>query len=91
MEDKYIREDKIKEKTEEEKKQELIISILKVRQELEEANKNYEYAEDDLIDYYSYQIKANCSKMDYLLKKAKENGIVIDMLQQLELKLNDAI
>lgn len=91
MEDKYIREDKIIEKTEEQKRQEIIISILKVKQELDEANRNYEYAEDDLIDYYSYKIKANCSKMDYLLKKAKEYGIAMDMIKQLEIRFYDAI
>jgi len=91
MEENYIREEKIIERTEEQKKQELIISILKVKKELDEANKNYEYAEEDLIDYYSYKIKANCSKMDYLVKKAKENGIAIDMIEQLKIKTNEAM
>lgn len=91
MEDRYIREDKIIEKTEEQIKQELIVSILKVKQDLDEANRNYEYAEEDLIDYYSYKIKANCSKMDYLLKKAKEHGITMDMIRQLEIKFNTAM
>lgn len=91
MENKYIKEEKIIEKSEEQKRQELIISILKVRQDLEEANKNYEYAEGDLIDYYSYQIKANCAKMNYLLKNAKEYEIAMDIVGQLELKFNDVI
>ena len=62
-----------------------------VKKELEEANKNFEFAEGDLIDYYTYQIKANRAKFDYLLKKAKENGIVIDMIDQIDITFNQAI
>ena len=91
MEENYVREEKIIDKTENEKNQELVMSILKVKKEWEEANKNDEYAEKDLIDYYSYQIKANCSKMDYLLKLAKQKGIVIDMIEQIRIKYNEAI
>ena len=86
MEEKYVREEKIIDKTESEKRQELVMSILQVKKELDKANKNYEYAEEDLIDYYSYQIKANCSKMDYLLKLAKEKGIVMNMVEQIKIK-----
>ena len=32
---------------------------------------NLEFADGDLIDYYTYQIKAEESKYDYLIKKAK--------------------
>ena len=51
----YIRENKIIEKSEEEKELELMLSIIKVKKELEEANKNFEFAEGDLIDYYTYK------------------------------------
>ncbi len=87
----YIKENKIIEKNESEKDLDLIISIIKVKKELEEANKNFEFAEGDLIDYYTYQIKANRAKFDYLLKKAKENGIVIDMIDQIDITFNQAI
>lgn len=87
----YIKENKIIEKNESEKDLDLIISIIKVKKELEEANKNFEFAEGDLIDYYTYQIKANRAKFDYLLKKAKENGIVIDMIDQIDIIFNQAI
>ena len=33
---------------------------------------NFEYAQEDLIDYYTYQIKANRAKINYLLKAAKK-------------------
>lgn len=64
----------------------LIQSIFKTQSELLSANNNYEYAEGDMIDYYSYHIKATKSKLDYLLKNAKSRGIIIDRTEQLELK-----
>lgn len=91
MEEEYVRESKIIEKTEEEKELELMISILKARKELEEANKNFEYAEDELIDYYTYQIKASRSKLDYLVKKAKSKGASMDMIKRIEIKYSKAI
>lgn len=91
MEEEYIRESKIIDKTEQEKELELMVSILKARKELEEANKNFEYAEGDLIDYYTYQIKANRSKLDYLVKKAKSKGVTLDMIKRIEIKYNKAI
>lgn len=65
---------------------ELIYSIFKTQNELINATNNYEYAEGDLIDYYSYHIKATKSKLDYLLKSAKSKGIVIDRLKQLKIR-----
>ncbi|MFR2533652.1 MAG: YaaL family protein [Clostridia bacterium] len=91
MHEEYIRENPIIEKTEQEKQAELIMSIIKTRQELEEANKNFEYAEGELIDYYTYQIKASRAKIDYLIKKAKKQGIVLDMIEQIEMRFREAI
>lgn len=91
MREEYIRENKIIEKTQEEKEIELMVSMIKVKKELEEANKNFEFAEGDLIDYYTYQIKANRAKFDYLVKKAKESGIVIDMIEQIDIRYNKVI
>lgn len=71
MEEEYIKETKIIEKTQEEKEMDLILSIIKTKQELNLAMHNFEYAEGDLIDYYTYQMKANRAKLDYLLKEAK--------------------
>lgn len=37
---------------------------------------NYEFmTENELIDYYTYQIKAYELRFEYLLKKAKQKGI----------------
>ena len=82
MEEEYIKEKKIIEKTEEEKDRELIQSIILTKRDLETANINFEYAEKELIDYYSYQIKANQAKLNYLLKKVKMRGIVIENIRE---------
>ena len=87
----YIKENKILEKTDEEKELELMVSIIKVKKELESANRNFEYAEGDLIDYYTYQIKANRAKFDYLLKKAKEKGMALNMIDQIDINYNRVI
>lgn len=90
-ENEYIKEIKMIEKTEKEKETELMISIIKTKRELEVANSNFEFAKDDLIDYYTYQIKANRAKFDYLVKKAKEKGLALDMIEQIDIRYNKAI
>ncbi len=91
MHEEYVREHKIIDKSEEESNIELIKSIIKTKIDLENANKNYEFAEGELIDYYLYQIKANQSKLNYLLKKAKKDGLIIDMIKQIEIRQNKLI
>ena len=66
---------------------ELLKSILDTKRELTIANKNFETAEDELIDYYSYQIKASKSKLDYLIKQVKQKGIAVDMINNLQIGL----
>lgn len=80
MQGEYKREEKIIERNEMEKEIELIMTIIKTREELKSANKNFEYAKEELIDYYSYEIKANQAKLDYLIKMAKLKGIEVDMI-----------
>ena len=87
MQEEFIREIKITEKTEIEKEVELIQNIIKVNDELITANYNFQYAEEDLVDYYTYQIKANQSKLNYLIKQAKTQGITNDMINQMKLKV----
>ena len=82
---------KIVDKTKEESQIDLISSIIKVKKDLDVANLNFEYAHEDLIDYYSYQIKANRAKFDYLVKKAKKKGLSLDMIEQIDIKLNKVI
>ena len=66
---------------------ELLKSITETKRELFIANKNFEVAEDDLIDYYSYQIKANKAKLDYLIKEVKTKSLAVDMINSLEIGL----
>ncbi len=84
--EKYIKETKIIEKTKEETDKDLIKSIIKTKIELVNANKNFEYAEGELIDCYSYQIKSLQAKLDYLIKKVKQKGIVLDMINAISLE-----
>ena len=87
MQEEFLKENKIIEKTEIEKDEELIISILKTKRELNVARQNFEYAQGDLIDYYSYQIKANQSKLDYLIKLAKKKGIIVDIISDAKFRI----
>ena len=79
MEEFYVKETKIVEATKEEQEKALINSIIETKKNLSIAHKNFEFADDDLVDYYSYQIKANSSKLDYLTKLAKARGIVMSL------------
>ena len=67
-------EKKLKIRQKSKKNIELVVSILKTKRDLDMANHNFEFAERELIDYYAYQIKANKSKLDYLMKKQKRTG-----------------
>lgn len=87
MSGEYIKEEKFIEKSEEEIQVEIIRAIIETKKQLEIANKNFEDAEGELIDYYSYQIKANRAKLDYLMKKAKSKSMEVDMINQLKIKL----
>lgn len=80
MEENYVKEQALKDKT----KIDLIKNIINTREELRNNNKNFENAEKDLIDFYIYQIKANQAKLDYLFKQAKVNGITSDIINLLK-------
>lgn len=79
----YVKEELIQEKTEIEKESELIENIVKTREDLKKANRNFEYAQEELVDYYIYQIKAMQAKLDYLIKLAKSKGITVDMIKEI--------
>lgn len=82
----YIKESKIIERTKEETDKELIKSIIKAKIELISANKNFEYAEAELIDYYLYQMKSLQAKIDYLIKKVKKRGLALDMINAISIE-----
>ena len=89
--DEYQIDTKIRDKTDKEKEKELLLSIIKVKKELDNVNKNFQFADGDLIDYYTYQIKASRAKFDYLIKQAKIQGLEISIIKQIELRFNEAI
>ena len=91
MEEGYKKEKKIIEKTEQEAQVELIKSIIEAKKQLNLANKNFEYAEGELIDYYAYQIKATRAKLDYLVKKAKSKKMEIDMISEMKIRLKENV
>ena len=68
---------------------ELLKSIVTTKRELAIANKNFELAEKELVDYYSYQIKASKAKLDYLIKQVKTKGISVDMINNLKIGLEE--
>lgn len=87
MEEQFVKEEKIKERTEADKIKELLLSISNTENELKQAHLNFEFAEPGLIDYYSYNIKAYQAKLDYLIKIAKSKGITVDLDIKNELDL----
>ena len=78
MQEEFVKEYKIKDKTQEELNTILAKNIIETNNALQNSINNYGYAEGELIDYYLYQIKANQSKLNFLIKEAKEKGIIID-------------
>lgn len=71
--EKYVKETSLDTKNKQNPNIELMNCIIKTREDLINANNNFEFADGDLIDYYLYQIKATQSKYNYLLKKAKQS------------------
>ena len=94
MYEEYIKDTKIIEKNDNDKKIELLNSVIKAKIDLENANKKFLFSEVYLIYYYTYQIKATQSKLNYLLKKVKKEGLILDMINEIEIrtyKNNDAV
>ena len=88
MIDKYIQESQIENIDEREKEIELIKNIINTRREIKNVDKNFEYAQDDLVDYYIYEMKANQAKLNYLIKMAKMKGITVDMINDIKYRLS---
>lgn len=76
----YIKEVPIVDLKKEDYDYSIIQSILEAQKKLDLAHKNFEYARGDLVDYYAYQIKSEQSKINYLLKQAKDKKIVLDSI-----------
>ena len=85
MIEEYIKENKIIDKSKEEINMMLVQSIINTNLNIEIAQKNYEFAEGEMIDYYLYTIKANQSKLNYLIKKSKKYGIELNRIEKLKI------
>ena len=85
MQEEYVKEKKIVDKSKEEMNRMIVQSIISTNNNIQIARKNYEFAEEELIDYYLYEIKANQSKLNYLIKKSKKNGIELSRIEKLKL------
>ena len=73
----FVKEFQIAEMTEFEKDKELLNNIQIVKKTLGNMYNNLQFADSDLIDYYTYQIKAEESKYNYLIKQAKKKNLNI--------------
>ena len=87
MQEEYLLSKMLKGKSEKERERELMQNIIETKEKLKIARSNFEYAEDNMIDYYIYQIKANQSKLDYLIKIEKQKGIVLSRDNEVKLRL----
>lgn len=76
-------------KNKEQKDIELLKSIQDAKRKLNTANKNFETAEAELIDYYAYQIKAEKAKLDYLIREVKNVGVRADIIKNIEILLEE--
>ncbi len=66
---------------------EVIFNLHQAKQELDIANNNFKFAqEQELIDYYIYQMKAAEARYQYLLKEAKEKKITISVLSETQMQ-----
>lgn len=72
MREEFIKEERIFEKSEYDRKLELLNGLKVVKNNLSTSYNNMKYAEGDLVDYYIYKIKSEEAQYAYLLKKIKE-------------------
>jgi hypothetical protein len=65
---------------------ELLENIWNAKNEWMCANMNFEHARGpEMVDYYTYKIKACQVRYEYFLKKAKDKGLRLDFLQHTDL------
>lgn len=86
MSSEYVKETIIKQKNDDEKDRDLMLTILETKKILYDANINYEFAEGKLIDYFLYTMKAQQAKLDYLINTAKDRGISLEIIDNINIK-----
>ena len=74
MREDFVKETKIYDKSEEEKRIELYEELENSKKRLKGFYENMNFASGNLIDYYVYQIKAEQAKFGYLINKIKEEN-----------------
>ena len=73
LEKDFIKEMKVIDRTKVNSYEELMNNIDKVKKNLERDYNNLQFIEDEnLVDYYTYRIKSEEAKYDYLLREAKK-------------------
>ena len=80
LEKDFIKEMKVIDRRNVDTYKELMENINKIKKNLERDYNNLQFVEDrNLVDYYTYKIKSEEAKYDYLLKEAKkvETGIYL--------------
>ena len=74
MREEFVKDTKIIDKTEEEHNQDLLIELENSKKRLMAFHENMNFAKDNLVDYYTYQIKAEEAKYGYLLREIKNKN-----------------
>lgn len=73
LEKDFIKEMKVMDRTKVDTYKELMGHIENLKRTLEKDYQNMQFVEDrDLVDYYTYKIKAEEAKYDYLIREAKK-------------------
>lgn len=73
LEKDFIKEVKVMDRSHVDTYKELMNNIEKVKESLERDYNNMQFVEDrDLVDYYTYKIKSEEAKYDFLIKEAKK-------------------
>lgn len=74
-----LRQNNEMEKNESDDIQNLIESITIAKNKWLKANNDFDYAVDgDMVDYYTYKIKAYQAQYEYLIKIAKDKGVKLE-------------
>ena len=71
----FVKETNIPELKGEQTDIELLSNIEKAKSNLQALYNNIKYIDNDLVDYYAYEVKAEQAKYGYLLKQAKKRDL----------------
>lgn len=73
MEEDFVKEMKIIDRSQVDTYKELMSNIDKIKKSLERNYNNMQFVEDrNLVDYYTYKIKAEEAQYDFLIREAKK-------------------